>query len=545
MNFYEQHRFGSAAWSSEDQLARAGLYGDSGPMLGYDDTRPLRLDGDAPAIVFGGAGSGKLRDLVAYNVCGCRTPSGEWSAPRRMLINDPRGELAAISIHNQVRFGKAAYCINPYQLHTLPRHRINPWDVIRKDSARFHADVKLVIADLIPLSKSSDGAYFSQRARDWSEALVKAYISSRSTGTTDVISMPAFYDLINEIEHPDAWADFAEVMLNSADGHVRRVAAEMDFKRSDAPKEYGAIIGSLYQNINFLSDPVIRECLSGGDFSLECLCKQDCNVYICIPAEYISLLAPMQRAIIGAAMLYKQRHPAAPRVLFLIDEAAQLGQFETLLRAYSYGRGMGIRAWSIWQDVGQISRNYGPDAVAGFMGSSQCRQFVGVRDLETAETVSRMLGMQTLEYDPELEQAAARRDKAHIVRELLAGADPFEAGINYAHSSKAAIYRMKQARHLMTADEILSLPETSQLLFISGLGLKPIYANKYPYFTRPEMAGAYLENPYHSQCGEVVIATGKGAERMRVITEKLPRVLSDWPQYQSGEWSYVEGYCPL
>ncbi len=69
-----------------------------------------------------------------------------------------------------------------------------------------------------------------------------------------------------------------------------------------------------------------------------------------IPAEFLGLLAPMQRAIFGSAMLYKNRHPSAPTVLFLIDEAAQLGNFEALSRAYSYGRGMGIRAWSFWQD---------------------------------------------------------------------------------------------------------------------------------------------------------------------------------------------------
>lgn len=180
MSFYEQHRFGSAGWSSEDLLNSAGLFKSSGPMLGHIGQQPVRLDGDAPLITFGGAGSGKLRDLIAYNVCGCRAPTGEWIAPPRMLINDPRGELAAISIHNQIRFGKSAYCINPYQLHGLPRHRVNPWDVIRKGSPRFHADVKLVVADLIPVSKSPDGAYFSQRARDWSEALVKAYIWSRT-----------------------------------------------------------------------------------------------------------------------------------------------------------------------------------------------------------------------------------------------------------------------------------------------------------------------------------------------------------------------------
>ena len=55
----------------------------------------------------------KLRDVLAYDLCGVRDGKGARHAPRRMIINDPRGELAAISIGNQIRLGKAAYCINP------------------------------------------------------------------------------------------------------------------------------------------------------------------------------------------------------------------------------------------------------------------------------------------------------------------------------------------------------------------------------------------------------------------------------------------------
>lgn len=181
-HFYEQFRLGSAGWPRESDFHRAGLFRHSGVQLGYSGPSPrqqLRLDGDS-IITFGGAGTGKLRDIIAYNVCGCRNAKGIWTAPPRMLINDPRGELAAISIHNQIRFQKAAYCINPFGLHGLPQHRINPWDVIRKDSPTFHADVKLMVADLIPLSKSSEGEYFSLRAREWSEALIKAYVWSRT-----------------------------------------------------------------------------------------------------------------------------------------------------------------------------------------------------------------------------------------------------------------------------------------------------------------------------------------------------------------------------
>jgi type IV secretion system protein VirD4 len=88
------------------------------------------------------------------------------------------------------------------------------------------------------------------------------------------------------------------------------------------------------------------------------------------------------------------------------------------------------------------------------------------------------------------------------------------------------------------------MPEDAQLLLISGLGLHPIYANKYPYFTRPEMAGAYLPNPYHPPGDAVQIATRRGPRQARVITERVPERYAHLPQYESGFWSFIEGYRP-
>jgi type IV secretion system protein VirD4 len=542
-SFHEEFRFGSARFATPDEVLHAGLLAQPGPFIGFAGGRPLRLAGDAPLITFGGAGSGKLRDVLAYNLCGFRTGNG-WSVPRRMLVNDPRGELAAISIHNQIRFGKAAYCINPFGLHGLPQHRVNPWNIIDKNSRTFDIDVKLLVADLIPLP-TGDEKYFSARAREWSEAMVKTIaLGKPASQTWDAISLPDFYDLVNGTEDQSAWEQLAELMLNRPEGDIRRVAAEMDNKRANAPKEYGAIMGSLFESISFLSDPSVRECLSGSDFSLDVLCKEDCNVYLMIPAEYLSLLAPMQRAIFGATILNKNRNPSAPRVLLIVDEAAQLGNFEALLRAYSYGRGMGLRAWSIWQDPGQITRNFGPAALSGFIGSSQCRQFFGVRDLETARIVSNMLGQQTLEYDAVLEQDAARRNLARVVSEAMNGGDPFAAGLSTAQFSRAAKHRTKQMRALMTPDEVLNMPEEKQVLFVSGLGLHPILADKYPYFTRPEMAGAYLPNPFHPPTDRVRIATRSRLRWARVITERVPKRFARYPQYQSGQWSFIEGFRP-
>lgn len=521
----------------EAEQIRAGLGGPSGVFLGYHGQTALRLESDSPLITFGGAGTGKLSTVLGYNLCGMRTRNG-WTAPRRMYMNDPRGEGAATAIHNHVCLGKAALCINAFRLHGLPAHKFNVWDFLRSISPTFHVDVKWAVSNLLPLSGKEP--YWDLRARDWCEALIRHYVV-RHGG----ITMPAFFDLMNSIEDPVAWADIAEAMLNSHEGDVRRVASEMDSKRETSPREHGAVLGVIFNAIGALSIPAVREMLGGSDFSLEILCKEDCTIFNVTPAEFSALLAGIQRAIISTLILYKSRHPSAPRILLAIDEANTLGPgFEALLHGYTYGRGMGIRMWTFWQDTQQIVRNFGREALSGFIGSSQVRQFLTPRDLDTARFVSDMLGVQTLEYDLSLDQAAAHRNKVHIARELLAGGDPFELGLNYAQQARAAINRTKQARLLQTPDEVLNAPEDSQYLFISGLGLKPIFANKYPYWTRAECAGAYGCNPYHPPADRVRIKTRFGMKWARVITERVPQRYAHLPQYASGYWQYIEGYRP-
>jgi type IV secretion system protein VirD4 len=203
---------------------------------------------------------------------------------------------------------------------------------------------------------------------------------------------------------------------------------------------------------------------------------------------------------------------------------------------------MGIQAWTFWQNPGQITRNFGPNALQQFIGSSRVRQFFGVRDIETAKIVSAMLGTETLRYDDKLAQDAARRNLDRAIASVMNGGDPFQAGRDAARFAHASRHRTEQARHLLMPDEVLNLREQEQVLFVAGLNLRPMLADKLPYFARPEMAGAYLPNPYHPPHDRVRLANGRWA---RVVTERVPARYAHLPQYQSGEWSYIEGYRPV
>lgn len=530
----EENRFGSAAWATGREIQKAGLFDPRGPQVGHWEGRALHVDGDAPMITIGGAGSGKLTCVLAYNVC--RSPG------QRMLIIDPRGEMAAISDHVHAPCGDYKFTWNPTGLCRQPHNRCNPLDILKLDSPTFHTDCTLIMESLVAIREGKND-FFDKRAREVLESFVKSRVEQN--GKT---SLSDLYRAVNTIQlgGPD-WADWASAMLRSQFDDVQRNAADMLDKQKDAPKEFSGIMGSIYNALSFLTDPVLLDSLSESDFSLSVLCDplQPAKVFLIVPADYLGIWSPLLRLFFEVTTRYKSRAPHAPRIILLVDEAGQLGKFDALKRAFTFGRGMGVRAWAIFQDTGQIVQNFGESALQTFLGSAQTRQFFGVRDYTTALLVSNMLGAETLEYDDKMQQDTARRYRWQVMQRVLAGSDPIKAAYDIEHYTQASRNRSKQHRLLMTPSEILALPEDRQILFVSGKNRNPILAQKFPYFSRSEMSGYYLANDWHPPIDSVVVTTHRGPRRLPIVTERVPQKYASFPQHSSGFWSYVQGYKPL
>lgn len=533
-DFNAQYRFGSAGWADEYQLRGAGLFEERGLPISFLDKRRLWLEGDAPLITFGGAGTGKLTTVIGHVICAAKG--------RSMIILDPRGEIAATFMPALAHARINAFLWNPFRLHGLPAHRCNPLDVIDPAKDTFHADCKLAAQALVRVTSQAEGKYFEQRGGSWVEAFLK-FDTAMQGGT----SLPALMRLVNLVESGSPhWPDLLEAMSQSAFPDIRRTAGEMIAKQQDSPREFGSIMGEIYASLSFLDDPALSGSLEGEDFSLEAVCGSSVPaiVFVMIPAEYLHQCGAALRLFLTACMFYKSRRPGSRRLLMLIDEAAQLGPFETLQRLYTYGRGIGIQPWTFWQDTGQIVRNFGPSGVDTFIGSAQMRQFLGARDLQTARLISSMLGIETLEYDDKRQQDEARRQKRQAVQRALKGDDLMPALIEAAHFGKLAEMRTKQQRKLMTEDEVLGLRGDRQVLFISGSEPLAVLADRYPYFDRPEFAGLYLPNPFHPPHDSVRVMGRWGRKRLRVIREPVPDEFASFAQYQNGDWAYVEGYKP-
>jgi type IV secretion system protein VirD4 len=524
---------GTARFASPEDLQAAGMlqFTLTSIFLGFFGGLPIWYAAAGGLLLIAGARSGKLRDILAYNIC-----SGICTSAT-MLILDLKGELAAIS-RNQAPDRKHCYYWNPAALHGLLQHRINPVDYLRWSSPTLFSDVKVFIEQLIPLSGSANAVYFELNGRRILEA-----ICITLTKVNGVLTLPDLYRAVTALpEDGKVWRDVAWEMYISGIELCRSVEAEIHAAREDSSGGFKGIIGELQKAVACLTDPLLREAVSPPyDFSLADLCKEDQPVqfYLMCPAELVSIWAPVIKSIFTGAMIYKARAPQAPQQTWILDECAQLVGFDLVPKMFSYGAGIGIRPWAIFQTEAQMDA-LGKNARAVITASASVRSYFGVREWESARRVSDMLGVETLDYYDFANQGRADLDARTLLQTVLSGEDAFRAAPKLHRLIEETTIRGRQRRLLQTPDEVLNMAPGRQVIFADGLP-GAIYAERAPYWEQRFMAGRYHPNPYHPPLDRVLVQ-GRFRKYWRpVITGSVPECFRDYPQYRNGLWSYIGG----
>ena len=200
----------------------------------------------------------------------------------------------------------------------------------------------------------------------------------------------------------------------------------------------------------------LADAVSGSDVSLEDLKAEGTTVYVMIPAERISDYGVW----LGAG--HKARHQRGrhgqrgkQRVLFLLDEFANMGRIAGLAEALTLLPGYGVRVWAIVQDLSHLAQVYGRETANIILSQSEVKQFFAVQDMDLAQRLSRLLGersIMTRNYN--LGQTDDGRDRRQPVRARRAAA--------------------------CMPQDIMGLPDDRQLLFVKSA--PPVLAEKAPYW---------------------------------------------------------------
>ncbi len=542
---YEDHPYGSASLAQPHEVLRA--FRDKGGIpFGFMGRQMLTHSSSAGAVLVSGAGAGKLTTVLGH-ILGAKGRKGR---PVRMAIIDPKGEMAAVIAPGLVHRGAKAYISNAFNLHNLPNHRVNLWAHLVPDSPTLVADCRNAAQQVIALGGGGEARFFEQKAQNWVEALIRGLVTL--DGETSHLRL---FELVNLIRsNIEAWESLSNLMARRGSPDLGAVYGEMLSMARDSERTFSSVMGEISNAMAKFSDPRLQDSFVGtaqSDFDLSVLTAdtdEDIYVFFVMPVELMAQYAMLARQFLSTVRILKQRKPSAPVVDLICDEAALLGEYEDAATLYSAGRGFALSPFFVYQSLSQIERNLGPTGISTLMASSDLQIFLGsgVSDIRTADQISRMLGQQTLEVaDPLVQERAVRARDELIHSVLFEGSDPLRAGLVMRTLEQEMHHTRKMARALLTPDEIIALPPDKALIIPAGYPCGPLIADKVPYYTLRAYAGRYFPNPFFdADLSSLRVRTFWGMRQRRVIREAVPEAFAGLPQYQNGEWQFIQGYRP-
>lgn len=526
----ERFRHGHAHWATKAEIKRAGYFKqtDTSVHIGYAYGKPLRYNLEAGGIINAGPRSGKFTGIIGYNAC-------TGLSRNTQVFFGPKAEEAMVG-WDQTAENRHCYYFAPIKRFFLPQHKINPLGHVTIDSPTIIGDMDRFIADSLPESGGGNAKFFELTAQRLGKALGLA-ITERDGEFT----FATFYQAINLIaQNNREWSDFAWAMNNSRFEEVRAVEAEIANGQKTASNAYQSVLAELQNAFRGLSDPYLMAAVSPPfDVTLEEICeKGGMNLYLLPPPEFIKSWSPIIRTIFSSLKTIKSRNINWPKQDWWIDEAPLLAPFPIASELLNFGAGEGIRVFFATQSFGQMDQIVDKGSI-NLPAGSGLQIYFGIRELETAERISKSCGVAPVYYHDDLKRAEAALEKQNSLSKIFGGADPMQAGIEYAHHSRASQHVSQQEAPLIRPEEVMHLPHGKAIIFLDGLS-GPVLADLPPYFANRPMAGKYLANPAHPPMDKVRVKRLIGHGWRNVITEPVPPECAHLPQYADAPYSYVE-----
>lgn len=451
---------GTASWGDGGSLrSRDGL------LLGRHQGTDLRYSGPGHLLTVAPTRAGKGVGAVVPALL---------ETADSVLVTDPKGENFAITgAYRRDVLGQRVVALDPFGLaerlglpDDLCRAALgayNPLDLI--DAASPDAvDDAAVIADMLVVPEpGSAGSFWDDEARALLAGLVLHVASAASVRSSrTLLTVRALLTL--------SPAEFKELMTKMEASPLPAVQRAANRLQQKEDRERSGVVSSAQRHTHFLDSARMEHVLGGSAsgaasgkassaLALAELGTGPLTLYLVLPPDRLDTFSRWLRLVIACAVAELARTPPVRgrRVLFLLDEFANLGPMAPVKRAVSLMAGYGIRVWTFLQDLTQLKGLY-PRDWETFVANADVIQAFGVTDQTTAEYLSKMVGRTTV-----------------FGQSQTAGKS---RGKNYSRSAGSSA--SEQGRDLATPDELRRLGPDEELLLAGRED--PVIATKVRYY---------------------------------------------------------------
>jgi len=511
---------GSADWATLPMLHRAGMLGDDGLILGragfaagpscLQALRALfspfisaemacRLFFDA--FLSFGRGSQRMIRLKKFVHLGTFAPAGKGkgvsclipnllSYRRSCVVTDPKGELSLLtSEHRRRKFKHRVITLDPCNITGKSAEGLNPLAFIDSDAPDFLDQCR----DLANMLVIRQGSEHDPHWNNAAELVLCAFISfvcaceqnpkARNLQTVRrlVSSRDAYLKAVSVMQQVDGFG-----------GVIKRLGDQLTWFQE---KELNSVLTHVQRHTEFLDSPAIQACTLESSFDPRELRSGKVTIYLVLPPERLVTLAALMRMWVGTIIRVITRGEASEKaeVLFLLDEAAHLGQIQVLEDAVTLMRGYGIRLWFFFQSPAQLKACYG-DKAPVILGNLQTTQYFGLSSYEDAEEVSKRIGDTTVGITSVNVSDGTSTPTGQSPQGPTPGSRSHTVSYNHSHTR----------RRLISADELITMSEDTAIVF-NGNHL-PIAARLLRHYEAPEFRRGGIGQQRGSSLGAPVAA---------------------------------------
>ena len=152
----------------------------------------------------------------------------------------------------------------------------------------------------------------------------------------------------------------------------------------------------------FISTSDIQKAIKETNIEITKIKEQLMTLYLILDTDKLifssSLYQPFFQIIVWFCMKGVGVKAIVPKekILFLLDEIAQLGTLSYMENLLSLYRGYHVVVWTIWQSLAQIKALYGEERASSILNNCNIQQFFGINSLEDAKYVSELFGKTTI-----------------------------------------------------------------------------------------------------------------------------------------------------
>ena len=448
--------YGSARWATNAEVRGAGLLQPDGVVLGRHGRDYLRHNGPEHVLCFAPTRSGKGVGLVIPSLL-------TW--PGSAIVHDIKGENWQITAGWRSRFGRVLLFdpTNPASAAYNPLLEVRRGDTEVRDVQN--------VADILV---DPEGAL--ERRNHWEKTshslLVGAILHILYAEADKTLSGVA--NFLSDPRRPIEFTLRAMMTTRHLGDRPHPVVASAARELlNKSENERSGVLSTAMSFLGLYRDPVVAKVTSRCDWRIGDLVRGErpATLYLVVPPSDISRTKPLVRLVLNqiGRRLTEDLQVRGRRILLMLDEFPALGRLDFFESALAFMAGYGLKSFLIAQSLNQIEKAYGPNNA--ILDNCHVRVAFATNDERTARRISDALGTAT----------------------------ELRAMKNYAGSRLSPwlghlmVSRQETARPLLTPGEVMQLPPSDELVFVSGI--PPIRAHKARYYEDIRLKSRVLPPP--------------------------------------------------